>query len=274
MAEPTIKPDEVATVQEQAATAQEAAQRIQLHMPVDVRSASLGVLALVASLWAMQWAKEVNSSNSETDSLPGSFIQEHLKFRNHSQPGATKLASGVDPRVERREVAERERVAHLNTFELLARTWLTQAQKDRQWSAGYAEKVRRHLEIHIFPWIGRHEVATIAPTELVRCLHRIKERGHLETAQRVREAVLHVYQYVVDVGALHPSQNFVNSRTGGLPAPRSRHYAAITDPEQLGAAIARYCCLQGPCRHARRAATLADAVSTAWPAASGPLGRH
>ena len=59
MEEPNIQPDEAPTVQAPAATAQETAQRIQLHMPVDVRSASLGVLALVASLWAMQWAKEV-----------------------------------------------------------------------------------------------------------------------------------------------------------------------------------------------------------------------
>lgn len=154
--------------------------------------------------------------------------------RKKSHAEAEKLAGGVDPRLERREVAERQRVSHLNTFELLARAWLAQAQKDRQWSAGYAEKVRRHLEIHMFPWIGRHAIDTIVPTELVRCLHRIKERGHLETAQRVREAVLHVYQYAVDVGALQPSQNFVNSRTGGLPSPRSRHYAAITDADQLG----------------------------------------
>ena len=68
---------------------------------------------------------------------------------------------------------------------------------------------------------------TVAPTELVRCLHRIKERGHLETAQRVREAVQHVFHYAVDVGTLEPSRNFVNGRTGGLPAPRARHYAAI-----------------------------------------------
>lgn len=47
-------------------------------------------------------------------------------------------------------------------------------------------------------------MTSIAPTEIVRCLHRIKERGHLETAQRVREAVQHVY-----------------------------HYAAITDPKQF-----------------------------------------
>ena len=37
----------------------EVQQRIQIHMPVDVRSASLGVLALLASVFAMQWAKEI-----------------------------------------------------------------------------------------------------------------------------------------------------------------------------------------------------------------------
>jgi hypothetical protein len=69
---------------------------------------------------------------------------------------------------------------------------------------------------------------------LVRCLHRIKERGNLETAQRVREAVQHVFQYAVDIGTIEATKNFVNNRTGDLPSPRARHYAAITDPQQLG----------------------------------------
>lgn len=147
---------------------------------------------------------------------------------------AERRAGGVDPREARREAEERDRVARLNTFELMARAWHAQASKDRQWSASYAEKVMRHLELHIFPWIGALIMEAIKPTELVRCLHRIKERGNLETAQRVREAVQHVFQYAVDVGALEPAKNFVNSRTGGLPAPRARHYAAITDPQKLG----------------------------------------
>jgi integrase len=46
--------------------------------------------------------------------------------------------------------------------------------------------------------------------------------------------VQHVFQYSVDVGTLDPARNFVNNRTGGLPAPRARHYAAITEPEKLG----------------------------------------
>lgn len=135
---------------------------------------------------------------------------------------AEKRSDGVDPREARRVAAERERVAHLNTFERMSRVWHAQAQKDREWSASYAQKVMRHLELHVFPWIGALAMETIAPTEVVRCLHRIKERGNLETAQRVREAVQHVFQYAVDVGALDPSRNFVSSRTGGLPPPRAR----------------------------------------------------
>lgn len=156
------------------------------------------------------------------------------RARQKAREMAETRAEGVDPQEARRLEAEQERLAKLNTFELLARAWHGQTQKDRQWSAGYAEKVIRHLELHIFPWIGHLPVEAIKPTELVRCLHRIKERGNLETAQRVREAVQHVYQYSVDNGTLEPARNFVNARTAGLPPPRSRHYAAITDPKQLG----------------------------------------
>lgn len=146
----------------------------------------------------------------------------------------SQRANGHDPKETRRDQAEQARVAQLNTFELLARAWHASAKKDREWSEGYAEKVIRHLEIHVFPWVGDRPIDAIPPTEIVRCLHRIKERGNLETAQRVREAVQHAYQYSVDVGALEPAKNFVNKNTGGLPPPRSRHYAAITNPEMLG----------------------------------------
>jgi integrase len=164
----------------------------------------------------------------------GSFPAVSLaSARKKARLEAEKRADGIDPKEARRQEQERARVARLNTFELMARTWQAQTKKDRQWSASYAEKVMRHLELHVFPWIGALAMDSVMPTQVVRCLHRIKERGNLETAHRVREAVQHVFQYAVDVGALDPAKNFVNSRTGGLPPPRARHYAAITDPEAL-----------------------------------------
>ena len=184
-----------------------------------------------AKVWVYRYKQMGKEAKLSLGHYP---IVSLVAARKKARAEAEKRAGGVDPREARRADEERGRVARLNTFELLARAWHGQAKKDRQWSAGYAEKVIRHLELHIFPWIGHLAVEAIKPTELVRCLHRIKERGNLETAQRVREAVQHVYQYSVDSGTLEPARNFVNARTAGLPPPRSRHYAAITDPKQLG----------------------------------------
>jgi len=146
----------------------------------------------------------------------------------------SQRANGSDPKETREQQEELARIARLHTFELLARAWHSSAKKDREWSEDYAQKVIRHLKIHIFPWVGQKPIEAILPTEIVQCLHRPKGRGNLETAQRVREAVQHVYQYAVDVGAMEPAKNFVNKNTGGLPPPRSRHYAAITEPARLG----------------------------------------
>jgi integrase len=186
---------------------------------------------LTRKVWLYRYKREGKETKLGLGRYP---IVSLATARQKARAEMEKRAEGIDPKEARRVARERERVAQLNTFELMARSWHEQAGKDRQWSASYSQKVLRHMELHVFPWVGRLPLETIKPTEIVRCLHRIKERGNLETAQRVREAVLHVYQYAVDTGVLKPSKNFVNNRTGGLPAPRSRHYAAITDPEKLG----------------------------------------
>jgi len=82
---------------------------------------------------------------------------------------AEKGADGVNPREARRVDAERDRVARLNTFELTARVWHAQAQKDREWSAGYAEKVMLHLKLRIFPGsVRRFASATGRPCAQIR----------------------------------------------------------------------------------------------------------
>lgn len=136
----------------------------------------------------------------------------------------SQRANGQDPKEVRERQEEQARITQLNTFERVAREWHASAKKDRRWSEDYAEKVIRHLEIHVFPWVGHKPIENILSTEIVACLHRPKDCGNLEMAQRVREAVQHAYQYAVDIGALEPAKNIVNKNTGGLPPPRSRHF--------------------------------------------------
>jgi hypothetical protein len=104
--------------------------------------------------------------------------------RKKARAEAEKRAGGVDPREARRAEDERDRIARLNTFELLARAWHGQVQKDRQWSAGYAEKVIRHLELHVFPWIGHLPVEAIKPSST----HRWRRQSELVAEFQPRRA--------------------------------------------------------------------------------------
>ncbi|WP_082524707.1 integrase arm-type DNA-binding domain-containing protein [Pseudorhodoferax sp. Leaf274] len=145
-----------------------------------------------------------------------------------------RRAGGLDPKLERLKAQELSRASKLTTFEPLARAWHAQAGRDRIWSVRHADKVLVQLEKHLFPWLGNLPISEIPSTLLVRCLHRIRDKGHLDTAQRVRGHAVDIFQFAVDLGVLEAAKNFVNPRTAGLPPPRTRHYAAITDPKQLG----------------------------------------
>lgn len=79
----------------------------------------------------------------------------------------SQRANGSDPKETREQQEELARIARLHTFELLARAWHSSAKKDREWSEDYVQKVIRHLEIHIFPWVGQKPIEAILPTEIV-----------------------------------------------------------------------------------------------------------
>lgn len=115
--------------------------------------------------------------------------------------------------------------------------------------------------------LGHYPVVTlaigiIAPTEVVRCLHRIEACGNPETAQRVREAVQHVFQCAVDVvrGSEQEFSEHPNRRpvAAARPALRCQHRS----PE-AGAAAARHACLQRQRYHARSFSAFALAVPEA-----------
>jgi hypothetical protein len=121
------------------------------------------------------WAFRCRTGAEEVKLSLGAYpVVSLAEARTKARIEAGRMASGIDVRQARRELDEKRRAQRLNTFELLARAWHAQAQKDRQWSSGYAQKVLRHLEVHVFPWLGGLPMPTILPIEAVRCLHRIK----------------------------------------------------------------------------------------------------
>jgi hypothetical protein len=182
-------------------------------------------------VWVYRYTRDGKSIKLSLGRYP---IVSLAAARRKARAEMERRADGIDPQKARRE--KREQAARLNTFELVAREWHKASEKDRQWSAGYAEKIIRYLELHVFPWVGQLPVEEIKPTEVVRCLHRIKERGNLETAMRVRETIQHVYQYAVDTGVLEPAKKAV-------PADSPQRVAAITQLSPIRNSLDSYCAI-------------------------------
>jgi hypothetical protein len=53
----------------------------------------------------------------------------------------------------------------------------------------------RQLERDLFPWIGERPIAQIHAMELLSALHKVEERGALETADRALMLARQVWDY-------------------------------------------------------------------------------
>lgn len=101
-----------------------------------------------------------------------------------------------------------------------------------EWSEGHATRALRQLERDLFPWIGERAIDTIEPTELLATLRKIEERGAFETADRGLMLCRQIWRYAIATG--RTQRDVTYGMKDALTPYRGTHFAAITDPEELG----------------------------------------
>jgi integrase len=140
------------------------------------------------------------------------------------------LADGIDPSVHRRaqRTARAEKAA--NTFEVVAREWFE--KNSPTWAPSHATRVLRRLERDVFPYIGGRPIGELAPPEVLRVLQRIENRNVLETAHRVRTDIGAVFRYAIVTG--RADRDAAADLRGALKPTNPEHFAAVTDPGELG----------------------------------------
>lgn len=140
------------------------------------------------------------------------------------------LRGGANPahvaRIER--AAQMERAG--TTFGAIADELLTKRAKEGL-SPGSVKRERRLIEKDLAP-IADLPVADVSAPVLLSALRKLEKRGVVETAHRARAVANRAFHYAIATG--RAERNPAADLVGALETPRTRHFASVTEPEEIG----------------------------------------
>lgn len=177
----------------------------------------------------------------------GTYPEVSLKLaRERRDELRRQLAAGVDlsqqrkaDKEERLRKQEAKALADagkpgLGTFEHVAREWHATVHCAKV-SEGHAARTLVRFEQFIFPWLGARTLDAIEAPDLLECLRRLTGRGAVETAHRTKDACGQVFRYGIASG--YCKRNPAGDLRDALPPVQSRHFAAITKPDEAAALL-------------------------------------
>lgn len=138
-----------------------------------------------------------------------------------------QLTAGIDPSAARK--AEQASAQGADSFETLAREWF--GKFSAGWSESYVTKISAHLDKDLLPWLGSRPVRDILAPELLTVIRRIESRDALETAHRALQTCGRIFRYAVATG--RAERDPTGDLRGALPPARNRHFATLTDPQDI-----------------------------------------
>jgi integrase len=138
-----------------------------------------------------------------------------------------QIAAELDPSEERKAEDRAIKVAASNTFEAVAREWLSK----QKYADATHEKALYLLELPIQKF-GRRPISSILPAEVLDVCRIPEKEGHLEKARKVRNKCSQVFRYGVASGSCvsDPTRDLL----GALEAPETKHHSALTEPSDVG----------------------------------------
>lgn len=177
------------------------------------------------------WRLKYRFDGKEGGLSLGTYPEVSLKQARERRDEAHKLiANGVNPSQHRKTAKAARSAAVANTFEAIALEWISKF--DAVWAESHSSKIKRRMEKDLFPWLGRRPIAEIEPPELLAVLTRIERRGAIETANRARGECGQLWAYAIAKGVA--KRNPAVDLIGALARPSRQHFAALTDPAEIG----------------------------------------
>ena len=143
------------------------------------------------------------------------------------------LAKGIDPgqvKKEAKQAKKAEEQIACGTFQKVATEWFQ--KYELKLSEKHAAKLRRYLETKIFPLIGQKPVAALTPQDFLNVVSEAERLGHNETAHKIMHLCSQVMRYARFTGLVQ--YDTAGGLTAALTSVQRTHYAAITEPKEIG----------------------------------------
>ena len=141
-----------------------------------------------------------------------------------------KIASGINPTKERKLEKQGLLRSNENTFAAVAWEWF--AKKESETKSSHSSKIKGRLNRYILPEIGEYPISEITAPVLLTALRKLESKGLLETAKRVRGLTGEIFRYAIITG--RADRNPAADLAGALKTPKTKHMAALTEPEDAG----------------------------------------
>ena len=189
-----------------------------------------GLFLLVNTNGSKWWRHSYRFDGKQKTISLGVYPEVGLKdARAKHAEARKKLAQCINPSVDRKLEKSARLEDSKNSFELLARDWVTTQLKSLTQS--HRDRTLKRFEHYLFPWIGNQPIKSIKAPDLLDCLRRIQKLNKLETAHRTLQAAGQVFRYAVQQGLA--SRDITSDLKGAIPAPTVKHMASLTEPDQV-----------------------------------------
>ena len=191
-----------------------------------------GMYLQVSPGGSKRWFLKYRVDGKEKQLALGGYPDVSLKSARLARDTAKlQKSEGTDP-VQARKLDKLKSTRNTgDTFKAIALEWY--GKQAPQWSASHALRMLRQLERDLFPWIGERPIAQIHAMELLAALHKVEERGALETADRALMLARQVWDYWLPTAGVE-QRNITEGLKARLTPYRSKSFAAIVEPKRFG----------------------------------------
>jgi len=196
---------------------------------------SRGMYLQVSPACSKRWFMKYRVGGKEKQLALGSYPNISLKQARLARDAAKlEKSEGKDPLQSRKLNKLKANHSIGNAFKVIALEWF--AKQSPQWSESHAVRMQRQLERDLFPWIGERPIDQIQPMELLAALHKVEERGALETANRALMLARQIWDYWLPTADVQ-QRNITEGLKARLTPYRSKTFAAVVEPKRFGELI-------------------------------------